>query len=170
MNAAYRRLLPLACALAILTVLLLRPAGAEHFDILLRVQTTNGRADASMDTTPPIGGVNRRPVVKAKAGEMVRVAWRMKSAYPHGTMKNVTIHFFVVREEQAGQKPVPDPAGAAGIADNSFDMDFAPSAAANGALRFKIAEPGNYLVRVQSENTHQEHEHEHFAAIDLVVE
>jgi hypothetical protein len=49
-------------------------------------------------------------------------------------------------------------------------MDFAPNAAATGALRFKIDTPGNYLVRVQSENTHQEHDHEHFSAIDLQVQ
>jgi hypothetical protein len=137
---------------------------------LLHVQGAQAQADAFMDTTPPEGGLNPRPVVKVKAGETVRVTWRMASAFPHGIMQAVTIHFFVVREAALGQKPVPDPAGTAGIVDNSFVMDFAPKAAANGALRFKLADPGNYLVRVQSENTHQEHGHEHFAAIDVQVQ
>jgi hypothetical protein len=147
-----------------------RPVQAEHFDIVLKVTCGDRQAQTFMDTTPPIGGLNRRPVVTAKSGDEVRVMWKMKSGFPHGTMKGVTIHFFVVREAQAGQKPVPDPAGEAGIVDNSFVMDFAPQAEATGALRFRAPAAGDYLIRVQSENTHQEHGHEHFSAIDLHVD
>ncbi len=159
---------------AIISVPALR-ARSEHFDVLLHVeagtqQANMQRADAFMDTTPPLGGVNKRPVVKVKANDEVRVRWRMKSAFPHGTMKQVGIHFFVVREAEIGQKPVPDPAGPAGVVDNSLVMDFQPNGVASGMLRFKIDTPGNYLVRVQSEDTHQEHDHEHFSAIDLQVQ
>jgi hypothetical protein len=152
-----------------------RRAAAEHFDVLLHVETgAQGagmqQANAFMDTTPPIGGVNKRPVVRAKANEEIRVKWRMKSAFPHGVMKGVGIHFFVVKEADIGQKPVPDPAGPAGIVDNSLLMDFQPNGVAAGAIRFKLDTPGNYLVRVQSEDTHQEHDHEHFSAIDVQVE
>ena len=80
-----------------------------------------------------------------------------------------TVHFFVVKEDQVAQKPVPDPAGPAGIVDNSLVMDFAPNGVASGTLRFKVTDSGNYLVRVQSENTAAEHDHEHFSAIDLQV-
>jgi hypothetical protein len=171
MNRARKGLLwATAVALTLGVGTLPHRAGAEHFDILLRVTAGDKQAEAFMDTTPPIGGVNKRPVVMAKAGDEIRVSWRMRSGYPHGTMKAVTIHFFVVREAQIGQKPVPDPAGQAGIVDNSFVMDFAPDAEATGALRFRVQAPGDYLVRVQSENTHQEHGHEHFSAIDLHVE
>ena len=147
-----------------------QPAGAEHFDILLKAEASGGQAESSMDTTPPIGGVNKRPVLKTKVGDPIKITWRMKNSFPHGALKNVTIHFFVVREQEIGQKPVPDPAGAAGLVDNSFVMDFAPKAAATGALRFKIADRGNYLVRVQSEGTHDQSDHEHFSAIDVQVE
>ncbi len=143
---------------------------AEHFYINLKVQTSLGQGEASMDTTPPIGGVNPRPVVKAKVNETIRVRWNMKSGFPHGIMKNVGVHFFVVKEQNLGQKPVPDPGGPAGVVDNAFNMDFAPTGAASGMLRFQISEPGNYLIRLQSENTHDEHEHEHFSAIDLQVQ
>ncbi len=150
--------------------LIVRRALAEHFYIALKVQSSLGQGEASMDTTPPIGGVNPRPIVKAKANEEIRVRWNMKSGFPHGIMKNVGVHFFVVKEHEIGQKPVPNPAGPAGVVDNSFTMDFSPTGAASGALRFQLAEPGNYLVRLQSENTHDEHEHEHFAAIDVQVQ
>ena len=150
--------------------LIARRVLAEHFYITLRVQSSMGQGEASMDTTPPIGGVNPRLVVKAKIHEDIRVRWNMKSGFPHGSMKNVGVHLFVVKERDLGQKPVPDPGGPAGVVDNSFNMDFAPTGSASGMLRFQIAEPGNYLVRLQSENTHDEHEHEHFSAIDLQVE
>jgi len=158
------------CGIGVAVGMISGRATAEHFDVLLHVEVAGQQANAFMDTTPPLGGVNKRPVVKVKAGEEVRVKWRMKSAFPHGTMKGVGIHFFVVREDEIGQKPVPDPAGPAGVVDNSLVMDFAPNGVAVGALRFKIENPGNYLVRVQSEDTHQEHDHEHFGAIDLQVQ
>ena len=149
--------------------LLVRRAEAEHFDIALRAESGRQLAEASMDTTPPIGGVNPRPVLRLKAGDPVRITWKLKSGFPHGTMKGVTIHFFVVREKEIGQKPVPDPAGPAGVLDNRFVMDFKPTASASGSLNFTPPGSGNYLVRVQSEDTHQDHDHEHFSAIDVVV-
>ena len=147
-----------------------RSAGAEHFDITLRVSAPGSQGEAFMDTTPPIGGVNKRSVVKAKPGDMVRVTWKMKNASPHGLMKGVTIHFFVVKEDQIGQKPTPDPSGEGGIVDQSFTMDFAPKATTNGSLRLKAPESGNYLIRIQSEDTHEATDHEHFSAIDLQVQ
>ena len=158
------------CGTLLTVALLPRRADAEHFDMVLRVQSAQGTGEAFMDTSPPLGGNNPRAVVKAKVGEKVKVVWQLKSGFPHGVMKGVTIHFFVVRQEKLGQKPVPNPAGPAGIVDNSFVMDFAPKATASGNLRMTFSEPGNYLVRVQSEDTHQEHDHEHFSAVDVQVQ
>lgn len=158
------------CAAIWLGISFPRPVSAEHFDILLKVVSGEKQAEATMDTTPPVGGVNPRPIVHIKTGDEIKINWQMKNGFPHGSQKNVGIHFFVVREAALGQKPVPDPAGQSGIAENSFVMDFAPDAACSGALRLKISDKGAYLVRVQSENTHDEHGHEHFAGIDLDVE
>ncbi len=152
------------------TALLARRAAAEHFEIAMKAQIGQRLVEASADTTPPIGGVNPRPVMQLKTGEAVQITWKLKSNFPHGTMKGVTIHFFVVREKDLRQKPVPDPAGPAGVLDNRFVMDFSPTASASGSLKFSLPEPGNYLVRVQSEDTHEEHDHEHFSAIDLNVQ
>jgi hypothetical protein len=149
--------------------LLARRAAAEHFDIALKAEAGRQLAEASVDTTPPIGGVNPRPVLRVKAGDPVRITWKLKSNFPHGTMKGVTVHFFVVREKEVGQKPVPDPAGPAGVLDNRLTMDFAPKAGSSGSLTITLPGSGNYLVRVQSEDTHDEHDHEHFSAIDVVV-
>lgn len=157
-------------AAALTTALFTRPSGAEHFDILLQVESGNSKITAMTDTTPPIGGVNPRPVIKVKSGAGVRVTWKMSSGFPHGIMKNVTVHFFIVRQQNLGQKPVPDPSGAGSVVNNSFNMDFAPKAVAAGSVQFKSPEPGAYLVRVQSEDTHVEHDHEHFSAADILVE
>ena len=36
-------------------------------------------------------------------------------------------------------------------------------------MTFKIPEPGNYLLRVETIGLAPKHPHEHFAAMDLVV-
>lgn len=171
MHRLRRNLLITACLLSGTAILWPLSAGAEHFDMTLRVEGPGAQVgEAFMDTTPPLGGVNKRPVVKVKTGQSVRVTWRLKSGFPHGVMKKVTVHFFIVKEDELGQKPVPDPSGDAGIVDNSYVMDFQPKSITTGSLRFKAPEVGNYLIRIQSEDTHEEHEHEHFSAVDLKVE
>lgn len=143
---------------------------AEHFKIDLKVTDPQGRTvQAFTDETPPIGGLNPRPVLHIKAGEELKVTWTIQCEYPHGVLKNAGVHFFVVREANLGQKPVPDPSGTGGIIDNEFAMDFKPGATASGFARFRIDAPGNYLVRLQSENTWQVAGHEHFSAIDVQV-
>jgi len=152
------------------TILCNRPAGAEHFNILLQAVSGNDKVTSTTDTTPPIGGVNPRPVLKLKSGANVKVTWSMASGFPHGNMKKVTVHFFIVKEQSLGQKPVPDPAGVGGVVDDKFTIDFAPNTAASGSVQLKAPDPGFYIVRVQSEDTHVEHDHEHFSALDLDVE
>jgi len=47
-------------------------------------------------------------------------------------------------------------------------MDFKPGAKAGARNTLRVAKPGNYLIRVESRGTGSDHEH--FAAIDLIVE
>jgi hypothetical protein len=145
-------------------------ARAEHFGMLLTVSSGGQSVQAFADETPPEGGLNKRPVLTVMAGSELQVHWRMECEYPHGVLKDVGVHFFVVREQKVGQKPVPDPSGSAGVVDNSFTMDFKPHTVATGMIRFRITDPGTYLVRIQSENTYQIAGHEHFSAVDLVVQ
>lgn len=132
---------------------------AEHFDIVMVLRGSKGVTEAHWDTSPPGGGVNTRPVLQAVAGEELRLEWRLRSEFPHGVMKRVTIRLFVA--------PV---AGGKRIVDNSFLADFLPHHAARGTLRFRAPSAGSYQVRLQSEQTEKEHGHEHFSAIDLRVE
>jgi hypothetical protein len=142
---------------------------AEHFDITLGVKTVEDEARAGWDTEPPVGGVNPRPVAHARVGEPVQIEWLMRSAYPHGVMKQVSVHFFVVREDAAGQKSVPAKT-VPRLVENEFVMDYRPDYAAKGYVEVVVPRPGTYLVRLESEHTEQEHGHEHFSAVDLQVE
>jgi hypothetical protein len=145
------------------------PARAEHFDISLIVRTSKGFAEAGWDTAPPEGGLNRRQSVSATAGEDLEMEWRMRSEFPHGTMKNVTIRMFVAPEKEIGQLELPS-ATAPRVIDNSFVADYLPKHQAKGLLHFRVLQPGNYLVRIESEMTLKEHGHEHFGAVDLKVD
>ncbi|MCA1595884.1 MAG: hypothetical protein LC772_05620 [Chloroflexi bacterium] len=144
------------------------PAVAEHFDINLTLRGTHDTASARWDTSPLEGGVNPRQTLHAAVGEDLTLDWGIASDYPHGTMKAVRVRIFAAPEDRIGQKREPAPT-AVRLFDNTFTADFLPDHRAVGRIHFRVHHAGNYLVRLQSENTAAEHGHEHFAAIDLKV-
>lgn len=139
---------------------------AEHAKIELEVSGRRGHVIAHVDQTPPEWGKNPRPVLNARAGEPVKLQFVLTNVYPHKTLENVVVHFFVVRQEKVGQKEIPDLKGDV-VLESAFDMDFKPGGKAGQRTTLKITEPGAYLVRVETRNTQSDHEH--FAAIDLMV-
>jgi hypothetical protein len=172
MRASNRAVFPLLAGVAaILTlgVLSTRPARAEHFDIGMICRTSKGLAECGWDTYPPEGGINKRQVVSAVVGEDISLEWRMRSEFPHGVMRNVVCRLFVAKEDEIGQKKEPDHDGPT-VLNNTLTADFLSHHTARGQLHFRVAEPGNYLIRIESELTLKEHGHEHFGAIDLKVE
>jgi hypothetical protein len=84
-------------------------------------------------------------------------------------MKRVRVELYGVREESIGQSHLP-PASSPRLFENRFVADFLPKHSAKGHIRFRATEPGSYLIRLDSEETINEHGHEHFAALDLKVE
>jgi hypothetical protein len=140
---------------------------AEHAKITLDVVGPNGKQTAFMDQTPPEWGKNPRPVLKVKVGEPIKIHWMFNNVYPHKTLENVVVHFFVVREAKVGQKELPELDDDV-LLESAFDMDFKPGGNAGQRNTLRINAPGVYLVRVESRKTQSDHEH--FAAIDLVVE
>jgi hypothetical protein len=145
-------------------------ARAEHAKITLEVIAPGGQQQTSfVDQTPPASGKNPRPVLKAKAGQPIRVQWMFTNVYPHKTLENMVVHFFIAREEKAGQKDLPDlNVEDAIVLESAFEMDFKPGAKAGQKHTLRIDRPGAYLVRVESRQTNSDHEH--FSAIDLVIE
>lgn len=158
---------PMLVTLAVAVALRPSHAVAEHAKITLEVIAPNSRQTAFMDQTPPDWGKNPRPLVKAKVGEPIKIQWMFVNIYPHKTLENVVVHFYVAREAKVGQKELPELTDDVAL-ETAFDMDFKPGGKAGQRNTIRLNEPGVYLIRVESGKTQSDHEH--FAAIDLVVE
>ena len=141
-------------------------AQAEHFNITLSVQGAHDRAEAHSDNDPPPQGLNPRPVCHARANEELTFQFILTSNFPHGTKKGVTIRYFIVPQKRAGTKESPRVDQT--VTEGTFLMDFKPDGRVGIRQRLRIERRGDYLVRVQSE--HSDSDHEHFAALDLVIE
>lgn len=142
-------------------------ARAEHAKITLDVVSPGGQQTAFVDQTPPPSGKNPRPVLKAKAGEAIRVNWLLTNVYPHKTLENVVVHVFIAREEKAGQKDLPDLTGDDVVLESAFEIDLKPGAKVGQKNTLRIDKPGAYLIRVETRQTKSDHEH--FSAVDLVI-
>ena len=149
-------------------------ARAEHARIdleLIHIDPATGAdgdsVTANADTEPPAGGFNDRPVAKVQAGEPLVLQFVLTDKYPHGVLKNVTVRYYVVREDKLGQKNLPDLTRGT-VTDGKFTMNFKPDCRIGARVNFKVPEPGLYLLRVETLNT--DSDHEHFAGIDLQAE
>ena len=139
---------------------------AEHAKINLEVTAGKENVAAYVDQTPPEWGKNPRPVINARVNEPIRIHYQLTNVYPHKTLENVVVHFFIARQGKVGQKELPDLKGDV-VIESAFDMDFKPGSKAGQRSTVKIDAPGVYLIRIETRQTQSDHEH--FAAIDLVV-
>ncbi len=142
-------------------------ARAEHFDITMTVEGAGKKAEAYADDSPPPEGLHPRPVLQAHAGVPLTLQFFMTYVNPHDVDKQVTIRFYVTPETRLGQKGVPLPDGKPAI-EGTFVMDLKPKSRLGLTQKFRIARPGVYLLRLESVNSHSDHQH--FSAIDLVIE
>jgi hypothetical protein len=148
--------------------LLLLPsvARAEHFDIKLTAVAPDGSTkEAFADETPPIGGLNVRPVLRLQVGDTIAIQFIMTSVYTHGVVRNTGVHFYVVQQRELGQKAVPPLENL--TYDGSFTFDLRAKSRVGVKERIVMSRAGVYLLRTESQRTQQGHEH--FAAIDLEV-
>jgi hypothetical protein len=139
----------------------------EHAKIELNVVSASGQVTAFMDQTPPPSGKNPRPVLQAKVNQRIKIDYMFVNDYPTKTLKDVVIHFYVAPIEKVGQKETPTLSEESLIIETAHDLDLRPGGRTGGRAVLRIDRPGVYLVRVESQNTASDHEH--FAAIDLVV-
>jgi hypothetical protein len=151
--------------------MLLIPPGpcVEHAKIELNVTAKSSKATAFVDQTPPAWGKNPRPVVRAKVGEPVKFQYVLTNVYPHKTLENVVVHFYVARQPSAGRDELPNLAEESVVAlETAFELDLKPGAKAGARANFRAPAAGAYLVRVETRGT--DSDHEHFAAVELIVE
>jgi hypothetical protein len=152
--------------LSLLLALLPSAARAEHFDIKLTATAPDGASkEAFADQTPPVGGLNPRPVLHAKAGDSIAFQFMMTNVYAHESARNAGIRFYIVRERELGQKAVPPLENL--VVEGSFTFNLKPRAKIGTKERVVMPQPGLYLLRVESQRTQRDHEH--FSAIDLEI-
>lgn len=156
-----------ATIFSILLLLTTSAVRAEHAKVTLDVESGGKKETAFVDQTPPQYGKNPRPVLKVKAGETIKIQWMLQNVYPHKTLEDVLVHSFVVKEMKAGQKDIPSLEGDVEM-ETAYRMDFKPGGKSGARCKLKITEPGVYLIRVETRDTQSDHEH--FAAIDVIVE
>jgi hypothetical protein len=153
---------------------------AEHARIDLSVSRKGKEVTASADREPPAGGRNEPPVLKVTVNEPLVFQFFLTNTYPHGVIEHVRVRYYVARVGQLGRKPSsflnwpgPDdnsqpPLQDGVVTEGQFFMDFKPDCRVGARLKLKISKPGYYSARVETLNTQSDHEH--FSAIDLVVE
>lgn len=144
------------------------PAFAEHAVIDLSLISPDGTVKAQADEEPPLGGVSPRPVIKVKRGDPLAMNFVLINAYPHGRLKDVSVRYYIVRTDKVGDKSAPDLSEGKRVVYGETTQDFKPKTRVGARVKFRIDEAGVYLVRVETANTKSDHEH--FAALDLVVE
>jgi hypothetical protein len=167
---------------ALLAVGTISAVRAEHARIDLRVIAGPGKeASATSDTDPPAGGRNTPPVFKVKVNRPLVLQFFFTNTDPHHDVEQVQVRYYVVRVEKLGRKPAVSLRESNGADKDSqpfldpgvvtrgqFLMDFKPECKVGTRLKFQIPTAGIYSVRVGSVGTQSDHEH--FSAIDLVVE
>ncbi len=144
----------------------LATARAEHFNIELVAAADGARQTSYADQSPPAMGVNPRPVLQARAGQPITVQFIMTNGYPHGTIRQAGVRYYVVREAALAQRTLPALDGSV-VTQGAFDLDLKPKGRIGARMRIVIPRPGIYLLRVESLRT--QNTHEHFSAIDLQV-
>ena len=126
------------------------PSWAEHAKITLDVTGKGEPVTAYVDQTPPENGKNPRPVVKVKVGEPIKIQWMLTNVYPHKTLENVVVHFYVAKQEKVGQKPTPDLSVEANVVmESAFEMDFKPGAKAGARKKRMVARRRQFAISVR---------------------
>lgn len=127
-----------------------------------QVSTKQTRQAPAKEELPP------RPVLEFDHDEPVQVSWRAVNTSKSAEFKDVLIHFFVVKQQQAGLAEVPRLTKDVTY-EGALTMDFDPQDSASWRWTFKIHEPGSYLLRVETIGMLEKQGHEQYAALDLVV-
>jgi hypothetical protein len=145
-------------------------APAHHFTIDLQVEAAGQSRTAHAETLALAAKPKTRPVLHVKRGDRVKVKWVLTNSHAKDSFKDVVIHFFAVKEEQADQRVVPK-LGKSVTVESASTVDFRPGDKTRAELSFTIDAPGAYLLRLETIGAAIEPGgHEHYAALDVVVQ
>ncbi|HYT94396.1 MAG TPA: hypothetical protein VEL76_37120 [Gemmataceae bacterium] len=146
------------------------PAAAHHFTIDLKVQAGKNSATVHAETAAIGVKPKERSVLRVKAGSRVAVQWTLTNTDAKAAFKNVLVHFFAVKQEKLNQV-APAKLLKGVVAESALTIDFAPKDGTKGELTFTIDIPGFYHLRLETIGAAVGVDgHEHYAALDLIVE
>lgn len=143
-------------------------AYADHFTVSLDVSDGKGKQSAATQIDPPKDQkIVHRPVIEGAADARFTATWKL-TATGAEPLKDVLVHFYVVRIDRPGQASPPlEPKDV--VIESALTMDFEPKGSASATVKFQAPQAGTYLVRIETQGGAEKKSHEHFAAIDLVV-
>lgn len=155
------------CLFALSFLSTARLAYADHFLIDLEAKSGAATKTATVSTTGSVAKPKARGILEIKPGESMTVKWTVTYTAKQGMVKDQLIHFFVVKEEKVGQVAVPKLDKDVAV-ESALTMDFNPKDKTDGELTFTLDRPGSYLLRLEASKADGD-DHEHFAALDIVV-
>jgi hypothetical protein len=146
------------------------PATAHHFAIDLEVKAPKGNQTAHAQIAALGEKPKPRAALEVKAGDKITVKWTLRSTAAKETAKDVLVHFYAVKINKLGEPP-PSKLDEDVVTETALTMDFKPKDKTEGELRLQIDKPGFYLLRLETIGAAVGLEgHEHFAALDLIVQ
>ncbi len=144
-------------------------SAAEPFAIDFSVTVGKASKIVHEEAVSPLAKPKDRIILEAKAGNRVRVKWKFVNIEKQATIKDVTIHFFAARVDNASQVTLKK-LDKGVLAETALSMDFGPNEQNDGELSFVIDRPGLYLLRVETIGAVAGPAgHEEFAALDVKV-
>ena len=125
-------------------------------------QTASTAGEMAKDHAVPV-----RPLLEVSLGVRCTAKWKVTNDGKE-SLKDVLVHFYVVRINKAGQAPPPlEPQEV--VIESAQTMDFTTGSTTSAELQFQPDRAGIYLVRIEAQGAAEGNGHEDFAAIDLVV-
>ncbi len=138
---------------------------AEDFAVTLTV--SDGASHQEATTQPAAAAAPARPALECKVGGVIEARWKVTSTADR-LMKDVLVHFYVVKTDRAGQAPPAlEPKNV--LVESALTMDFDPKSSTRSAMNVRPEEPGTYLVRIEADEGPDAAARITFAAVDLVV-
>lgn len=147
-------------------------ARAEHYLIELSVESPRGTVQAPTDPDDEPDTYRPTPAAVVQHGEPLVLQFVMTNVYPHETRRDIGVHYWIRRQADDAtpetidtSAPSEDGDGATAAdakelpLDGRFVVNFKPKGMAGLRQKLRLHDPGTYLLRVQSEHSHSDHEH-----------
>src|SRR5262249_6642669 len=100
----------------------------------------------------------------------ITIRWTVRHNQGKAPFKNLLLHCFVVKEDQANQKVVPK-LNKGVVVESGQTLDLDPKTRTDGQLEFSVNQPGFYLLRLEAIGvTIGTDARSYFAALDLHIQ